>query len=518
MKMKQLKTNFMFQDYKNMSIHKTLIIVFLFIAMTVSGCNSSQGNGPKMVSDRIQPYTENQTYWQYHNQPILLIGGSSDDNLFQHLSPELDNELDRIKEFGGNYVRCTMSSRDSGNVYAYYLDPATQLYDLTRWDDEYWRRFDYFLKAAHDRQIIVQIEIWATYDFYTRDSHMFGDGRYAWDRNPYNPGNNINYTERESGLYEIFRSTHGTLINPFFATVLPRFEEVPIVLGFQQKFVDKLLSISLKYDHVLYCMDNETNADPEWGEYWARYVREKASAQNIEIEVTQSWDSFDPTDGGVKEASVQNPSVHFFTKRASVSNTLNNPDVYTFIEISNHNAQRGEVHYKTGHYVWNKVQESGILRPINNVKVYGAETSWAGSAQEGMQRFWRNVFAGSAAVRFHRPPSGLGSTDIALSNIKSMRMLTDSIDIFRSVPANELLGDRADNEAFCLANRGNDEYILYFPAEGNIKLDVQAGSYELTWLNIGVAAWQETETMRLPGDIKTPNDDQWAVLVRRTKG
>lgn len=27
-------------------------------------------------------------------------------------------------------------------------------------------------------------------------------------------------------------------------------------------------SISLRFDHVLYCMDNETHAHPEWGAYW----------------------------------------------------------------------------------------------------------------------------------------------------------------------------------------------------------------------------------------------------------
>jgi hypothetical protein len=498
-------------------LHKSITNIVLSCSLFIAGCSTSQDHSNKMVGDRIQPFTDNPAYWQYHNKPTLLIGGSSDDNLFQHLSPDLDDELDRLKEFGGNYVRCTMSARDSGNVYPFFQDSETQLYDLTRWDDEYWRRFEYFLQATHDRNIIVQIEIWATYDFYTRSSHQWADGTYAWDRNPFNPDRNINYTTAESGMPVIFRSNGGTVINPFFATVLPRFDEVPLVLGFQQRFVDKLMSISLKYDHVLYCIDNETCAEPEWGIYWANFIRDKASEKNIEIEITEAWDSFDPTNGAVADARVQNPSTHFYTKRASVANTLYNPDVYSFLEISNHNFQTGEVHYKTGYWVWNEVRESGILRPVNNVKIYGAE-GYATHQTEGEQRFWRNVFAGSAAVRFHRPPYGLGISDIALYNIRSMRKLTDSIDIFQCVPANELLNDRSDNEAFCMANRGNDEYILYFPAEGSIKLDVKSGSYELIWLNIPSTDWQKPVIVQLPGDIKTPNDDQWALLVRRTKG
>ncbi len=41
---------------------------------------------------RIQPYSENPYYWQHDGEPVLLIGGSSQDNLFQ--SENLEEELD----------------------------------------------------------------------------------------------------------------------------------------------------------------------------------------------------------------------------------------------------------------------------------------------------------------------------------------------------------------------------------------------------------------------------------------
>ena len=34
-----------------------------------------------------------------------------------------------------------------------------------------------------------------------------------------------------------------------------------------------MLSYSLKYGGVLYCIDNETRESPEWGSYWAGYVK-----------------------------------------------------------------------------------------------------------------------------------------------------------------------------------------------------------------------------------------------------
>jgi len=456
-------------------------------------------------------------YWQFKGEPVLLLGGSSDDNIFQHSSKSLDEELEKLVSYGGNYLRCTMSSRDEGNEYPFYKDEETGLYDLDRWNDLYWGKLDYFLEATKKKDIIVQIEIWATYDFYTRPWHLVDD-QTPWERNPFNPENNSNYTESESGLTSIFRSNGQSLINPFFNTSLPlpqpfNFKTRPVLLGYQHKFVDKLLSVTLKYDHVLYSIDNETQADPKWSVYWAQYVRKKANEQNLHAEVTEMFDPFDPTGGAVEGAVMQSPATHFFTLRSNVNVTLNDPENFSFIEISNNNAQSGQVHYETSLYVWNKIQESGIPRPINNVKIYGADGDmWGGETREGIEKFWRNVFAGAASVRFHRPSWGLGNNQIALNQIKSMREFTNSMNFFNLKPANHFLSQREENEAYCLA--GNEkEFALYFPANGNVRLNVPAGKYEARWLNIQSSEWQNSEVFQLPGNVKTPSDDQWAVII-----
>ncbi len=500
---------------------RSVILLSFCLLFILLHSNCSEDTNLPETDARIQPYPHNPSYWQYNNQPVLLLGSSSEDNLFQYPPEILDDELDLIVENGGNYVRNTMSGRDRGNVYAFFKESESGLYDLNSWDDEYWTRFEYFLNATRDRNIIVQIEIWASYDFYTRASH-FMDGLHAWERNPFHPDRNINYTSEESGMPLVFRSNGYSLINPFFNTVLPLFDETPLVLGFQQKFVDKLLSISLKYDHVLYCIDNETNADPQWPLYWSDYIRTRAKEKNVAIEVTAMWDTFDPTDGELEVAAkaarvVQDPSTHFFTKRSGVSNTLYNPDSYSFIDISNHNAQVGEVHYQTGLYIWSKVQESEIIRPVNNVKIYGAgdlSGTWSGSERDALERFWRNVFAGAASVRFHRPGAGIGTSESALAHVKSMRMLTDEFDIFCSRPANHLLGERSENEAYCLAC-GDDTYIVYFPSGGSIRLDAQPGQYEVRWLDICSSRWGSSQNARLPGTLTTPDNGHRAVLIKK---
>ena len=55
--------------------------------------------------------------------------------------------------------------------------------------------------------------------------------------------------------------------------------------------INKLLSISLEYDNVLYCIDNETSGAEEWAIYWEKFIREYAGGKDIYI--TQMWDSWD---------------------------------------------------------------------------------------------------------------------------------------------------------------------------------------------------------------------------------
>jgi hypothetical protein len=96
-------------------------------------------------ADRIQPNRENPYYWQYQGEPVLLLGGSWQDNLFNH-PVGLAEHLDLLVASGGNYVRNTMSHRNVGNVFAY--EQVDGKFDLDRWNEEYWRRLDDFLRMT----------------------------------------------------------------------------------------------------------------------------------------------------------------------------------------------------------------------------------------------------------------------------------------------------------------------------------------------------------------------------------
>ncbi len=476
----------------------TVLIAVFFISMYQVEKNSAADDPALKISE------SNPFYWEYEGNPTFLIGGSKDDNLFQ--IDDLEEHLDLLAENGGNYLRCTMSSRDMGNEKPYRTIDGG--YDLNEPNPTYWHRFRQFLELAGERDIIIQVEFWATYDFYN-----------GWDDNVFNPENNVNYDTRSSGLPGVIDHTAQMKINPFFETV-PAINDNNEVLKFQQHFVDEVLSYTFKHGNVLYCIDNETNARPEWGAYWAKYIRDKANRANKTIFITEMWDNWDATDGNVKGVRQQEHASHPFLDRSKVANTINSPQLYDFVDISNHNAQNGEVHYQSGLYVRNWIEKTGNIRPINNVKIYGGTIykpytrDWAGSYKDGEERFWRDAFAGHASIRFHRPPHGQGLSVNAQHHVKSMRMLTDSMNFFQHKPANQFLSDRSDNEAFCLAIAGK-EYALYFPGQGKVKLEAEKGFYEMRWLHIRSATWRDPQTVENPGIIETPDNDQWAVLIRK---
>ncbi len=79
-----------------MNICNGILMLMLAVLNTASASDDSQRK-------TIDIYPENPAYWMYGGKPVLLIGGSDDDNLFQH--PELKKQLDELGELIGGLKR-----------------------------------------------------------------------------------------------------------------------------------------------------------------------------------------------------------------------------------------------------------------------------------------------------------------------------------------------------------------------------------------------------------------------------
>jgi len=472
---------------KKITVHRSItrcIFLTIILTLTLVSFASEDNDTDDPNRDRIKIYPANQRYWQYKQKPVLLIGGSVEDNLFQ--IPDLKEHLDLLKSVGGNYVRCTMSCRDDGNVWPF--QKIGDKYDLDEWNPEYWQRLERFLKLTSQRDIIIQFEIWATFDYY----------RDIWARNPFNPKNNINYTADESGL-PIEVNSHPTQCENNFFWSIPAERNQKIVLKCQQRFLDKILSYSLDFPNVLYCMDNETSVTPEWGKYWSQYIKAKADRTGLIVQTTEMWDPWDLSH-----------EMH--------NATFDHPETYSFVDISQNNHQKGQAHWDNAQKQRRRIAENP--RPLNNIKIYGADTGRYGSDRDGTERFWRNIIGGMASARFHRPDSGLGLTQKAQAHIKSARMLADAFDFFSAVPDSDSshLLERESNEAYLSFVKGS-QYAVYFTNGGAVNLDLSDadGDFVLRWLDIENSKWLEARTVKAPAQIKltAPKAGHCAALLTK---
>jgi hypothetical protein len=250
-------------------------------------------------------------------------------------------------------------------------------------------------------------------------------------------------------------------------------------------------------------MDNETSTPPQWGRYWMAYIEGNAAEKGVDVCVTDMFD-----DGW-------NPQ-----KSAKIRQAFNDPQAYEFMDISQVNSRTfNEDHWINLRFLMNE-REAHQLRPMNHTKIYGSGflNFGTGSPADGVERFWRDIFAGSASARFHRPEAGNGFNHLAQSSIRSMRMLMAEFDVFTSKSDldHALLSDRESDEAYLISVPGK-QYAVYFPQGGSVGLDLSGtkGTLEVKWLHVGKSEWLQKETA--PGGEKfpltSPDEQGWVALL-----
>ncbi len=440
--------------------------------------------------DYIQPFEENPYYWQYKGDPVMLLGGSKDDNLFQ--LPELEKHLEEIAEVGGNYIRNTMSDRQDRGFEEY---PFKRLdngkYDLNQWNEEYWQRFENMLHWTYERDIIVQIEIWDRFD-YSRDN---------WPPHPYNPQNNINYSYGESGFEPRYPNHPGANEQPFFFTT-PDQHNNQTILQYQKKFVNKLLDVALEYPNVLYCIDNETSGEEAWAVYWAEFIRSRAEEEKKLINLTEMWDNWD-------------------LRAEEHRRTLDHPERFDFIDASQNNHQRDETHWQN--FLWVRDYIKDQPRPVNSVKIYGADDGRHGGDNiDAVEKMWRIIFAGGASARFHRPDSGIGLSELAKTQLRSARLFLGKFNIYKGQSdfGHNLLSNREEDEAY-LTRIEAEQYAVFFTDGGEVNLQLAGNDnhWQIKWLDISKSKWRKTRRISNKDNVllKTPGGGMWVAIINKNR-
>jgi hypothetical protein len=201
-------------------------------------------------------------------------------------------------------------------------------------------------------------------------------------------------------------------------------------------------------------------------------------------------------------------------------NTIDHPELYEFLDISQNNHSPAERHWRNAVATWKLIEESGAIRPLNSVKIYGSSDGRYGNRRDAEERFWRNIFAGLASSRFHRPPSGIGATPRSLRHVQSMRMLTEAYPFYEGAPRRDLLLNNSWNEAYCNATP-DGRCAVFFTDGGHVSISVPAGARRsLRWLEIDACRWHPVRhEHEVDGTVHLmpPVDaGYWAVVVEPT--
>lgn len=470
-------------------------------------------------------------YWTYNGRRTLLLGGwnhahnpfidhdTANDTDSQGVSTveEIQDAMDVLVQAGGNYLRCVLDPGMAAGIQGFdFCARAGAQYDLDTMTGPFWTRLEMFVAEAKKRDIVVQIELWDRFDL------IGGRSWDSWPVSPWNPKNNINYTTASSGLATSYSSFNQ---HPFLQCVPghPAYEEAPasrkqqydVIRRYQDKFVEKLLAVTLPYDNILYCMNNETHEHAAWGQYWMRFIEDKAGARGRQVLTTDMFDD-----------------IYRGKDSRGVAVLRRQRERYDYVDVSQANSRHAdEAHWDTVMWLIETLQKTETPYLLHMTKVYGNDLALGGEPWSGwrpgdtdnaIEEWWRNLLAGMAGVRFHRPTAGIGLSPLARNCIRATRKVETHVRFWDVQPRLDLLTDREPDEAYLAAEPGK-AYILYFTRNGGgsvgLKLDGAPGT-ELTlrWINIDTGDWGPTATVAAGGTVTVtrPSDAaHWAATIVR---
>lgn len=473
----------------------------------------------------IRPHDANGFYWEYRDAPMLLLGASVVDNL--HHWPDVEAHLDDLQASGVNYIRVSLArgTRAAHGGDDRPLDhdqPFLRLddgrYDLARWDPVYWDRLERLLSLAHDRGMIVDLELFNRFDFW----------RAFWDTSAWNPKRNVTYTEAETGLAPEYTAHPAEDIQPFFHSV-PEMADNAVLLDHQRRYVDRVLDLTLTHDNILYTINNETSTDPAWGRYWVAHVRARAAAAGVEVYVTDMFEAHVLSADPFQQAVVARPEVYGFVSAAQVTSMRNSAE-----------DQRAQI-------AWLRQALSDAPRPITLSKIYGSDvqplsdfrrrTFQRYGDRAAIHSFWMSLMGGVSAVRFHRADAGIGPSRQALASIRAARAMESLVAPWDMAPADHLLtgadtveiaADRTAlgrgfslPEAHAMADPGR-AYAVFFTEGGAVELAVDAANgtlFDRRWVDLETGHAGPAATLTAAGGgvtLVAPDAGSWlCVLTRR---
>lgn len=451
------------------------------------------GPGPA-AAQAISLHPENPHYFQFRGSPTVLITSAehygavvnADFDYLRYLDALAADGLNYTRIFSGAYVEPQGAFGIEKNTLAPHGDRLLipwarsstagyagggNKFDLSRWDDSYFRRLHDFVAAAGQRGIVVEVTLF---------SSIYGDAQ--WAISPLNPANHVD------GAALVDRRQVTTLDNG-------------ALMAHQERLVRKIVRELNAYDNVIFEIQNEPWADngfvaaavnpylEDWRTEWKNRVEHPTEAslawQRKIVEIIRSAEADLP----VKHLIAQN-----YTNFA-----------YPIAEVD------PAVSVLNFHYAY---PEAVALNYGWDRAIGLDETGFAGSADSTYRRqAWRFMLAGGALFNnldysfsvqrpdgtdSNRAPGG-GSPTLR-RQLGVLKRFLDGFDFVRMRPDRDVvvLAPGATREA--LADPGR-AYAVYLEGvlRGDLVLQLPGGRYRATWVDVTTGAELGSEETTHPG-------------------
>jgi hypothetical protein len=452
-------------------------------------------SSPALTSAQpIRLHPANTHYFLYRGRATLLV--ASGEHYGAVLNPDFDQRtylrtlardgLNYTRMFTGSYfepegafgIRKNTMAPAGSRVLTPWARSTTPGYagggnrfDLSEWDTTYFRRLHDFVRLAGEHGVVVEVTLF---------SSVYGDAQ--WRINPLNPSNNVNGTD-PMPLQRVHTLDNGNL------------------WAHQERLVRKLVRELNAFDNVIYEIQNEPWADnhalagpinqyvPKWEEEWRNRV-------DLATEGSLAWQR--------RVASVIRAEEATLPKRHLIAQNFGNfrfplPAVDSAVSILNfHYASPDAVDLNLG---WDRV--IGL-----------DETGFAGSDDATYRRqAWRFVLAGGAlfdnldySFTVERPDgtdqnAAPGGGSAALRRqLGVLKRFVEGFDVVRMRPDRRVVvrAPGAFREALVDAGRG---YAIYLDGRltGDLLLEIPAGQYEATWIDVLTGDALARTRVRHPG-------------------
>ncbi len=458
-------TNNYISSNSNCSLLKALVVLcFLIVAITFTGCNSDEQKTPGIIST-LRVSADNPRYFSDSTGNIVyLTGAHTWSNLIDadtNFPPEpfdFNKYLNWLQAHNHNFIRMwtwemlTWSSKSYRPVNHLNLYPhpyartgpgiATDRrpkFDLTRYDQEYFRRLSERIEEAGKRGIYVSVMLFEGW------SMQFASD--SWKNHFFYPGNNINGVNGDinndgSGL-EIYTLADSTITD------------------IQEKYVKHVIDAVNHLDNVLFEISNENHPpSTAWQYHMINLIHdyEKQKPKQHPAGMTFQYK------GGSNDVLLESPAEWISPNSKSGNiDVRNNPPAADGRKVILYDTDHLGGIWGNQPWVWKT-----FLRAMNPLFMDTYDGSFI---PEPSDKNWE-------AVR-----KSMGYT-----HNYAVRM-----DLKKSIPRNELA-----TTTYCLADPGM-EYIIYQEiADSSFDVTMVKGKYEYEWFDPTTGIVKETGTIKVP--------------------